>query len=533
MLHQNDCRRLAIRCAFAIAIAGVLAGAASAQVGGAKALEGTNAAAAASSLSADSKKELADLLAGPASWTTASLLENRLPRVAADVFDRYMLWNEIALDTTAIDHTPLVHGDARARWGEQFGPPRTSRAMAIVHIAMFESVNAVTQRFRSYAQVPPVSDRNLSLDRAIAQAAHDTLLSLYPAQQLRLDSLLAQDVALIGGTARQLAAGESLGARSAATILALRAADGAQTPELTVGAGPNNFHLKPGLGYWSPDPVSGLLTALGANWGRVKPFVLSGAGQFRPDPPPALTSNAYAAAYNRVAALGGDPAHGTPTQRTDRQTFIGRFWGYDGTPGLCAPPRLYNMIARTVALQQGMANVSELARFLALVNTALGDAGIAAWEAKWHYQFWRPVTGIRNGSAVGNPDTVGNPTWYPLGAPATNTSGPNFTPPFPAYPSGHATFGGALFELFRAYWPDDTVFTIVSDEYNGLNRDADGVLRPYEPQTFNSFSEAEYDNAQSRIYDGVHWEFDAAKGIELGHRVARFVIEHAFQRIHD
>jgi PAP2 superfamily len=535
MRHQNisKCRPLAIGFAFSIAIAGLFAGMVVAPIGWAGSLEGANAAAAPSSLSADSKKELADLLAGPASWTTVSLFKNQLPRVAADVFDRYMLWNEIALDTTAIDHTPLVPGDVRPRWGEQFGPPRTSRAMAIVHIAMFEAVNAVTQRFRSYAQVPAADDKSLSLDRAIAQAAHDTLLSLYPAQQLRLDSLLAQDIALIGGTAHRLSAGEALGALSAATILALRAADGAQAPEVTVGIGPNNFHLQPGLSYWSPDPVSGLLTALGANWGRVKPFVLTGASQFRPDPPPALTSNAYTAAYNRVAVLGGDPAHGTPTRRTDRQTFIGRFWGYDGTPGLCAPPRLYNMIARTVALQQGMTNLSELARFLALVNTALGDAGIAAWDAKWFYQFWRPVMGIRYGSAVGNPETAGNPMWYPLGAPATNTSGPNFTPPFPAYPSGHATFGGALFELFRAYWPDNTAFTIVSDEYNGLNRDADGVLRPYEPQTFNSFSEAEYDNAESRIYDGVHWEFDATKGIELGHHVARFVIEHAFQRIQD
>ena len=511
----------------------VLVAAAFPSIGRAGLPEGAAALAAPSSLSADSERELRELLSGPSSWTTESLFRNQLPRVAADVFERYMLWNEIALDTTAIDHTPLGVGDVRPQWGEQFGPARTSRAMAIVHIAMFEVVNAVTRRFATYAHVEPARDRNLSLDRGIAQAAHDTLASLYPAQKRRLDSLLVQDVGQMRGTVHELAVGESLGARAATAILAMRQADGAQAPDPMVGTGPDDFHLTPGPGYWSPDPVSGLLIALGANWGRVTPFVLTSASQYRPPPPPSLQSPAYAAAYHNVMILGGDPAHGTPTQRTDQQTFSGRFWGYDGTPGLCAPVRMYNLIARAVVLQQRVQNVSELARFLALVNTAMADAGIAAWEAKWVYQFWRPVTGIRKGSADLNPETAGDPTWYPLGAPATNTTGPNFTPPFPAYPSGHATFGGTLFELFRAYWPDDTAFTLVSDEYNGLNRDADGALRPYAPQTFSSFSEAEHDNAESRIYNGVHWEFDATSGIELGHDVARFVMEHAFRRIPD
>src|SRR5215469_4874151 len=286
-------RRAWARFILSVAVAGLLT-AAFPPIARAVLPEGVAASAAPSSLSGDAERELSELLSGPSSWTTESLFRNQLPRVAADVFDRYMLWNEIALDTTAIDHTPLTVGDARPRWGEQFGPGRTSRAMAIVHIAMFEVVNAVTRRFVTYAHVEPARDRNLSLDRGIAQAAHDTLVSLYPAQQRRLDSLLVQDVAQTRGTARQLAVGESLGARAATAILAPRQADGAQAPDPMVGTGPDDFHLTHEPGYWSPDPISGLRIALGANWGRVTPFVLRSASQYRPPPPPSLQSPAYA-----------------------------------------------------------------------------------------------------------------------------------------------------------------------------------------------------------------------------------------------
>jgi hypothetical protein len=169
-------------------------------------------------------------------------------------------------------------------------------------------------------------------------------------------------------------------------------------------------------------------------------------------------------------------------------------------PGLCAPPRLYNMIARTVALQQKVRGVPEIARLFALVNVALVDAGIASWDSKFFCQYWRPVTAIRAQS---------DPTFYPLGAPDTNTGGPNFTPPFPAYTSGHATLGGALFQMLRHFWPDETPFTFVSDEFNGKNKDVNGNIMPFRPASFKSFSDAEWANAQNRIYLGIHWHFDA------------------------
>ncbi len=173
--------------------------------------------------------------------------------------------------------------------------------------------------------------------------------------------------------------------------------------------------------------------------------------------------------------LGGDGIV-TPTERTRDQTIAGIYWGYDGTPNLGAPPRLYNQIAMQIADERNTNNVLELARLMALVNVAMCDAGIAAWESKYFYDFWRPITGIREaspgtgptGRGDGNPNTRGDTTFTPLGAPASNATGPNFTPPFPAYPSGHATFGAALFQTLRNFYGTDRIrFTFVSDEFNG------------------------------------------------------------------
>jgi hypothetical protein len=178
-----------------------------------------------------------------------------------------------------------------------------------------------------------------------------------------------------------------------------------------------------------------------------------------------------------------------------------------------------------------------MARLLALVNTAMADAGIAIWESKYYYQLWRPVTGIRESDAGtgptglgdANPDTVCDPTFSPLGAPASNLTGPNFTPPFPAYPSGHAGFGGALFETLRTFFgTDDIAFTFVSDEFNGTTKDSDGSIRPLIPRSFTSLSQAEEENGQSRIYLGIHWRFDKTEGIAQGRQVADYVFTHAF-----
>src|SRR6267378_3190182 len=411
------------------------------------------------------------------------------PKNALDSIHR---WNAIAINASGLDHTPVAAGEIRT-FGEQLGPTRASRAMAIVHIAIFDSVNAVLGGYRSYSGIQPVKPP-VSLDAAVAQAAHDTLVALYPSQAPAFDSLLADDLAKVSNK-NERANGVSLGQRAASAILALRMNDGSQVPEPRFGIDyfPNQMP-----GYWRQDPISLIPIALGAHWGECKTFVVQSASQFRVPPPPAMNSADYATAYNEVKSVGGDGVH-TVSARTPEQSFIGIFWAYDGTPSLCAPPRLYNQITVHIADQMHL-GTADLARLLALANTAMADAGISIWDSKYYYDFWRPVTGIRESDpgtgptalGDGNPDTVGDPTFTPLGAPASNLAGPDFTPPFPAYPSGHAGLGGALFRTMRRFYGTDQIaFTFVSDEFNGQTRDNDGTVRPYRPRSFSNLSQAE------------------------------------------
>lgn len=464
----------------------------------------------------------------PVTERFASRLHAELPGGTADGMHH---WNMIAVDSSGLDHTPVAPGETRT-FGEQLGPGRASRAMAIVHVAIFDAVNSIAHRYRSFSGIPDVPDV-ASMDAAIAQAAHDTLVAMFPSQKAQCDALLAADLAAIP-EGRPKDEGIRTGRRAARAILAQTVFDGSDHEEPVLGVG---YVTSSRPGSWRQDPISQVPLALGARWGQVRPLVIRSAKEYRVPAPPGLWTQAYAQAYNEVKRLGGDGVT-TLTERTDDQTIAAIYWAYDGTPSLCAPPRLYNQIAVAIADQMGTDAV-DLARLLAIVNVALSDSGIAAWESKYYWKFWRPITGIREsdpgtgptGRGDGNPNTIGDASFSPLGAPASNLQGPNFTPPFPAYPSGHAVFGAALFQTLRnVYRRDDVAFTFVSDELNGETRDNHGQIRPLVPRTFESFSQAEEENGQSRIYLGIHWTFDKTAGITQGRRIANYVYRNAFQR---
>ena len=456
-----------------------------------------------------------------------------LPVAPTQGLDSLHRWNLIAINASGLDHTPVAPGENRV-FGEQFGPGRASRAMAIVHIAMFDALDAVAGGYTSYTGTH-ASPGPMSVDAAIAQAARDTLAAMFPSQTPTFNAYLAEDLARVTN-GQQRTNGIDLGHRAAAAILAMRVNDGSQVPDPTLGV---DYFPSNQPGHWRQDPLSLIPLAIGAHWGECIPFVISSPTQFRAPPPPDMTSSAYTAAYNEVKNLGGDGVV-TPTQRTEEQTFIGTFWAYDATPSLCAPPRLYNQLAVQIADQRSFTAI-QFARLLALVNVAMGDAAMTIWESKYHYDFWRPIAGIRESDrgtgpthrGDGNPDTIGDRRFMPLGAPASNLTGPNFTPPFPSYPSGHAGFGGAVFETMRRFYGTDNIaFTFVSDEFNGQTRDHNGNLRPYRPRSFSNFSQAEEENGQSRIYLGIHWSFDKVQGIALGRNVGDYVFDHAFTPTH-
>lgn len=254
---------------------------------------------------------------------------------------------------------------------------------------------------------------------------------------------------------------------------------------------------------------------------------------------PAKDDSEYIAAVREVRGKGIRPdLMGTLPpdieRRTPGETLAGIYWGYDGVPNLGTPPRQYNQIIRQIAMKRNK-TVGDNARLFAFVNAAMGDAGILAWDQKYIHNFWRPVLGIReHDRSMGPDDATGtsanelvansDPQWLPLGAQSTNKPGmKNFTPPFPAYPSGHATFGAAAFHITRLFYKDggsfpgnvkgDDLFDgerFVSDEFDGMSVDNSGTVRPRHRRNFpRGLFDMIIENGASRLWLGVHWIFDA------------------------
>ncbi|QDU35767.1 PAP2 superfamily protein [Maioricimonas rarisocia] len=457
--------------------------------------------------------------------------------------DRVLMWHEVLLDSIAIDHTP--DPDTGQVDFVQGGPTRTSRALAMTQIAVFDAANAFKAGYAHYNEIEQAPD-DASIDAAIAYASYSVQAALFPDQADRLTALLESDIAQIDASAESIVDGMLVGEAAANAILELRADDSSGDPEPDWGEGGrvadgettyNGTRVNGGtteIFEWEPDPLSlpelaDYHLALGAYWGGVTPFSLSSGDQYRLPPPPTPGSYTYLEGYWLVQFLGAS-TDTVGSLSNEYTRFVGNYWGYDAVPLLGTPPRLYNQIAAQVAAEEGVGDAVDMARFLAMINTGLADAGIASWDSKYYYNFWRPVTGIRKSDDVLM--TVENPSWKPVGISVINTDlAITPTPPFPSYPSGHATFGATTFEIMRQFFGNETRFTFVSDEYNGEGVDPLGVPRPLVPVRFRSLDEAQWSNGISRIFNGVHWNFDNTGGQDLGEQIGRHIVfeEQAFQ----
>lgn len=435
------------------------------------------------------------------------------------MMDSILLWNAVALEANRVSHS-----DPDKR--EQNGPTLSSRALAIVHLAMYDAYAGIVggagfPRYLSPAPPPPVAPPALSARDAVAGAAHTTLSALFRAQREFFDAQLNG----FDTTTASFAFGRTVGN----TLLTARATD--------MDARDCGYRTSPNRGRHRVDPDNPAQGFHAPYYGaQTRGFAITTRHALAIPPFTNGTNPKYLQALRDVRARGIRPDL-TATlpdtlfddRRTPADTLIGIFWGYDGANRLGTPPRLYNQIVRQVAIQRNN-NEGQNARLFAFVNAAMGDAGILAWQQKFCHDFWRPVVGIREhdeklgpaapyaGTTVNFAD--GDPGWLPLGAPNTNSPGmKNFTPNFPAYPSGHATFGAAALHVARMFYGiapgdknPDKLFPgfFVSDEFNGASRDNDGTVRPRHTRFFpGGLWEMIVENATSRVFLGVHWIFDA------------------------
>lgn len=456
--------------------------------------------------------------------------------------DPILFWNDVALEANRVSHTNGKN--------EQTGPTLSSRALAIVHLAIYDAYAGVIDDANN---LPPYiggipAPASASPDAAVAAAAHATLAELFPSQRPFFDLVLAG----AGDTSNP---GHSFGVAVAQKILADRAGD----PDASAAG------YKPSLqrGKHRPDPDNPGQGFHAPFYGaKSKGFAITARHTL--DAPP-FDNNEYREALREVRGKGITPElMGTLPDnipgvepRTVDETARGIYWAYDGASGLGTPPRLYNQIVRRVSIDQGN-SVAQNARLFAFVNVAMADAGILAWDEKYKHDLWRPVLGIREHDRSMGPAATQadnnisddcDASWLPLGAPLTNRLGKNFTPPFPAYPSGHATFGAATFHITRLFYDDadnerrDDLFDgldFVSEELNGVNTDNKGTVRPRHLRKFRrGLWQMIEENGRSRVDLGVHWVFDAfavrddgepdlnrnVGGVPLGLKIARDIFQ--------
>jgi hypothetical protein len=369
-------------------------------------------------------------------------------------------------------------------------PVFQSRWAAIVQLAVFEAVNAVTGDYQPYLGTIAAPDW-ASPDAAAVAAAHRTLWTLRPGSAATLDALRALSLlAIPDGPAKE--AGIQAGEDAAAAMLLLRSNDGwnAVVP-YTAGTNPGN---------WQPTPPA-FAPAFLPGWGQVTPFGLLEGSQFRAPAPPAMFTEKYADDYNEVRLLGRIDSTFRPQDRTDVALF------YAAT----SPVQAWNSAARQVSFAQGK-TLSENARIFALLAMAIGDAAIAAYETKYHYNLWRPLSAIWGGDIDGNPQTQADSSWLPLIP----------TPAFPSYASAHATLSGAArVVLERTFGEHGHAITLTNPGLPGI------VLN------YTAFKQTCDDIDDARIYGGIHFRFDQEAGALQGRMVGNYILTHHLRRAND
>ena len=447
-------------------------------------------------------------------------------------------WSDVCLEVVRRDFSKKADGSPAMP--NQGGPTRTSRALAIIHLAMHDAHFGTTNPSATYLQrlsVPialPAAPVPMSTDSAMGTAAAITMLTLYPAHAGYINKMSA---VFIDPNPDAVARdnGHRYGEAMATQMMRLRANDGSTS---AMGYRPSSAY-----GRHREDPFDAGQGFLTPQWGSVARFCTPARVTLDPPPgynlPDYLSNADYRADFKEVASEGALLS----AKRSPEEKAIGYFWGYDGANDIGVPPRLYNQIAKTWLALHHPGDVDSAVRLLAIINAGMADAAIDAWYHKYYYNIWRPVVGIREASlstgpgAIAGPKAtatagadIGDPAWAPLGLPTTNEPerrALSRTPPFPAYPSGHAAFGATLFQILQRFSgaPALTLqnvldagtaspavagqeFDLVSDELDGKSVDADGSTRTRHMRRFTSFARPAYENSISRIYIGVHWRFD-------------------------
>jgi len=398
--------------------------------------------------------------------------------VAAGSPDAVIQWNKALL---TIVRTP----------GAQPATIHATRSFAIMHAAVYDAVNSIDGTHRAYlVRIERVSP-HASQEAAVAAAAHEVLVSLYPTFQATLDTQYEQAIGMIpDGTDKTN--GIDVGTAVAEAILTLRGDDGSGATPIpyVFGNAPGDYQSTP------PNfPKQPQLT----HWSHVTPFGINAAGQFRPGPPPALTSAEYTDVFNEVKSLGIKNS----TTATADQQLIGRFWNG-------AIQNYWNEITQTAAQARHL-STAQTARVFALLNITFADEVIAFYDAKYTYNFWRPVTAIRAADTDGNPQTLADPNWLPE---AGNTA------PDPSYPGAHATISaGGAFVL-------SSFFAVKAFHVDVTSEVLPGIVR-----SFDSFAAIEQEASVSRVYAGQHFRSDENAGEGLGRAVADFVVDHLLTKV--